>query len=143
MQLYKIQMEKENINIHIGEKLRELRESRKITQTNLARALSTDKKEITYFTIRRYEIGESPFNIEFLLRLCDFFNVDLNYFLSERRKVVLRSEDNNDIILCVDRKNKGKILQFFNDLKNLADDKIFASLISLMSDLIDLKNKNK
>jgi len=136
-------MEKESINIFIGEKLRELRESRKITQTSLAKALSDNKRQMTYFTIRRYEIGESPFNIEFLLKLCDFFNIDLNYFLSERRKIVLRSEDNNDIILCVDRKNKGKILQFFNNLKDLSDTKAFTTLINLTSDMVELKDKDK
>ena len=57
-------------------RLRELRNSKGISQLKLAMALNT-----TQNTISRYETGEREPGIEELIRLADYFQVSVDYLL--------------------------------------------------------------
>jgi transcriptional regulator with XRE-family HTH domain len=62
----------------IGEKIRTKREELKLSQGEIA-----DILELSYTQIYHYETGRSEIPITNLLRLCEFFNVDIHYFISE------------------------------------------------------------
>ena len=60
---------------YIGEKIKYLRKSAKMTQNDLAKILGTTKQ-----TISRYEKGERKANQDILFTLCDVFNVSIDDF---------------------------------------------------------------
>ena len=57
-------------------RLRQLRESNKITQLKLALDLGTNQN-----TISRYETGEREADYATLIKIADYFNVSLDYLL--------------------------------------------------------------
>lgn len=132
-----------DINIHIGEKMREIRESKNITQSQLAKLLSNKDKTYTYNAIHRYEVGQGVFGIDFLINLSELFDVPIEYFLSETKKLIIATENEKDICLKVEKKDKKKIFQLFYNLKQIQDEKFFSSIIDLLNDIIELKNNAK
>ena len=65
-----------DINKYIGNKIRELRTKRNITQEELAEVLKTTPQ-----TVSRYEIGERKTNQDILFSLANYFNVSADYLL--------------------------------------------------------------
>ncbi|MDE7181850.1 MAG: helix-turn-helix domain-containing protein [Clostridia bacterium] len=57
-------------------RLKQLRESNKITQLKLALDLGTNQN-----TISRYETGEREADYAMLIKIADYFNVSLDYLL--------------------------------------------------------------
>lgn len=57
-------------------RLKQLRESNKITQLKLALDLGTNQN-----TISRYETGEREADYATLIKIADYFNVSLDYLL--------------------------------------------------------------
>jgi len=73
---------KQGINIQLGEKLRELRKSRKLTQEQLAGELDTNPNYISAI-----ERGERGAGSEIISRYCNFFGIreaDLSQFLQRK-----------------------------------------------------------
>lgn len=64
-----------NINKYIGNKIREFRLKKNITQEELAEYLNTTSQ-----TVSRYEIGERKTNQDILFKLAEYFNVSINDF---------------------------------------------------------------
>lgn len=64
-----------NVNKYIGNKIREFREKKNLTQEELAEFLNT-----TGQTISRYEIGDRKTNHDVLFKLAEYFNVSINDF---------------------------------------------------------------
>jgi transcriptional regulator with XRE-family HTH domain len=68
-----------------GEKVREQRKKRGLTQSELAAELG-----ITFRTLRNYEKGVSyPSAREVYYKLAGFFDIDVNYFLTEDENYLL------------------------------------------------------
>ena len=65
----------------IGDKIRSKREELKLSQGEIA-----DILELSYTQIYHYEIGRSAIPITNLLKLCEFFNVDIHYFINDIKK---------------------------------------------------------
>lgn len=61
---------------HLGDKIRILRESRGLSQIQLADLLAVTNKSVS-----RYEIGSSEPKIDIILRIGELFDVDANYLL--------------------------------------------------------------
>ena len=61
------------LNIYIGQKIKEFRTKAKMTQSDLASALDTTKQ-----TISRYEKGDRKAGQDTLFALCDIFNVSID-----------------------------------------------------------------
>ncbi len=59
-----------------GERLRELRQDRRLTQAQLGEALKTTQRKISYL-----ETDKNEPSIEDLKRLCRYFGVSADYFL--------------------------------------------------------------
>lgn len=64
--------------VAIGQRIKELRMSRGLTQEQLADILKTSKSRIGM-----YEIGKREPNFEMLEAIADYFNVDMNYLLGK------------------------------------------------------------
>ena len=79
--------------------------------------------------------------MEFLLELCTFFGVSINYFLINQDKIVLNSSDNdcNDIILTLNRKNRNKLLKLFAGMQEISNEKIFDIILNLIEEIINSK----
>lgn len=59
-----------------GQRIRELRNERNLTQTELAKLLNTTQKSIS-----KYEIESIDISTETLKRLCQIFNVTADYII--------------------------------------------------------------
>lgn len=57
-------------------RLKDLREDRDMTQSELARLLQTTQPQV-----HRYEAGQRDLPLDKLVMLCRFFNVSADYFL--------------------------------------------------------------
>ena len=64
-----------DVNKYIGNKIRELREKRNLTQEEIAEYLDT-----TAQTVSRYEIGDRKTNQDILFKLAEYFKVSINDF---------------------------------------------------------------
>ena len=64
-----------DINKYIGNKIRELRERKNLTQEDLAEYLNTTSQ-----TISRYEIGDRKTNQDILFKLAEYFKISINDF---------------------------------------------------------------
>lgn len=64
-----------DVNKYIGNKIREFREKRNLTQEEIAEYLDT-----TAQTISRYEIGDRKTNQDILFKLAEYFKVSINDF---------------------------------------------------------------
>lgn len=64
-----------DINKYIGNKIRELRERKNLTQEDLAEYLNTTSQ-----TISRYEIGDRKTNQGILFKLAEYFKISINDF---------------------------------------------------------------
>ena len=64
-----------DINKYIGNKIRNLREQRSLTQEEIAEYLNTTPQ-----TISRYEIGDRKTNQDILFKLAEYFKVSINDF---------------------------------------------------------------
>ena len=64
------------MDITIGEKIRNLREERNMTQTDLGKALNMTQRKISYMEHNRYEpsIGD-------IREICLFFGISADYLL--------------------------------------------------------------
>ena len=71
----------------LNEKLKKLRKNKRKSQKQIA-----DMLGITQTAYSRYEVGISEPNIETLLKLADYFNVDLDYLM---RNDETKSNENN------------------------------------------------
>ena len=59
-----------------GERLRELRENKNLTQKQLAKILNTDQQAIS-----RSERDQIDLSTNFILKVCDYFGVTADYLL--------------------------------------------------------------
>jgi len=64
------------MNFNIGEKIKELRASKKLTQAKLAKRL-----HVSASTISSYEVGDRQPSYDIIVRISRFFNVTTDYLL--------------------------------------------------------------
>lgn len=78
-----------------GAKLKQLREDRGLTQTELA-----DKLGVTLKTISNYETkGTRPRTQDMYKKIAEFFNIDINFLLTVEDNFVLDLLKNSDILV--------------------------------------------
>ena len=100
-----------------GERLRQLRTSKKISQPKLAEMLDVDIS-----TIGKWEIHNATPNAKTLVELADYFNVSVDYLLG-RVNEILTPLSNEEIILVqnyrkCNEENKNRLL---NVSENIAE----------------------
>lgn len=69
------------IRIELGERIKKLRKSKKITQSELARKIRLDRTFLS-----RVESGKQNITIDNLSLICKGLNVSLSYFFSSFKK---------------------------------------------------------
>lgn len=69
------------IFVQYNEILKELREDKRLTQTQLGQIFNVNQ-----ITISQYERGTRQLSIEMLIKYADFFNVTTDYILCRDRK---------------------------------------------------------
>ncbi|NFD30394.1 XRE family transcriptional regulator [Clostridium botulinum] len=82
-----------------GDRLKELREEKELTQEELGKLLSVSRQ-----TVSGYEAENIEPNINNLVRLADIFNVSLDYLLGrtkERYNLNLENKKNKELLLDI------------------------------------------
>lgn len=116
------------INQHIGNRLRLLRKKEKMSQKTLGSLLN-----LTFQQIQKYEKGTTSLNIDKLCKICQIFNVPLNFFFEDSDVFTLK--------LLVSQNNANKaftneelqLLAAFNNITNKTIAKQLLNLTILLS----------
>ncbi len=122
-----------------GEKLKKLREEKKLSQTALA-----DMLGITMRTIQNYESGKGlPRKTSTVSQICNIFNIPSDYLINEKESFILQADEKYP----KDGKKEAEILisqlgGLFagGELKEEDKDKVFKAITDLY---FDAKEKNK
>lgn len=103
------------LNIYIGQKIKEFRTRAKMTQSDLADALNTTKQ-----TISRYEKGDRKAGQDTLFALCDIFNVSIDDFFppiqSAQAPATSLVQQINDTVVQLTPPNQKIVLRTSEDL---------------------------
>ena len=115
-----------------SERLRELRQNKGLSQSQLADALNISKSAISM-----YELGKREPDFETLEGIADFFNVDINYLIGK--------EDGSMYYLDPDAAEIAQEVQQRPELKILFDAsrKVSADDLELVINMIDRLKKNE
>lgn len=115
-----------------SERLRELRQNKGLSQSQLADALNISKSAISM-----YELGKREPDLETLEGIADFFNVDINYLLGK--------EDGSMYYLDPEAAEIAQEVQSRPELKILFDAsrKVSADDLELVINMIDRLKKNE
>lgn len=116
---------KEDVNMNnrnsLGGKLRDLRESKNITQTELAKNLNMTQGAYT-----RYENNARQPDYETLKKIANYFNVSIDYLLSnendktvEQEAILLKNEMDKMGIDLTNKKNFNMLVKFVENNKDL------------------------
>ncbi|MBN3405755.1 XRE family transcriptional regulator [Clostridium botulinum] len=82
-----------------GDRLRELREEKQLTQEEFGKLLNVSRQAIS-----SYEKGENEPTIDALVKIANIFNVSLDYLLcrtKERYNLNLEDKKNKDLIIDI------------------------------------------
>ena len=99
----------------LGEKVKNLRIRRKVKQVELAKILNLSRAQIS-----NLESGRRTFSISQLEKICNYFKVDMSYF------VMVETPDN-----CLDLLDKAKILFDSSELTSEQKDDLFVSIMKM------------
>lgn len=99
----------------LGKKLKLLRKRRNIRQEDLAEFLNLSKSQIS-----NLESGRRNLSLSQLEKLCDYFKIDISYFLMEE------TTDS-----CLELIEKAKVLFESENLTNIQKENLFTSLIKV------------
>lgn len=133
----------------LADRLKELRKSKSLTQTDLGKILGVGKT-----TISMYETNNSTPNDEIKLKIAEFFDVSLDYLLgkSDYRKFNpenLTDRDKKDIKkdlkdIMDDFRNKKGEQKYYNGVE-LDDDglELMEAAMNIALEQIKIKNKKK
>lgn len=115
-----------------SERLRELRQNKGLSQSQLADALNISKSAISM-----YELGKREPDLETLEGIADFFNVDINYLIGK--------EDGSMYYLDPEAAEIAQEVQKRPELKILFDAsrKVSADDLELVINMIDRLKKNE
>ena len=99
----------------LGKKLKLLRKRRNIRQDDLAKFLNLSKSQIS-----NLESGRRNLSLSQLEKLCDYFKIDMSYFLMEE------TTDS-----CLELIEKAKVLFESKNLTNTQKENLFTSLMKV------------
>lgn len=94
------QIKRHRIESQFPTKLRSLRHEKGLSRRELAVKLTTDSLSSSVSTIAGYENGRSWPNLNRGLRLCEFFDVTLEYLFKDgiREKFGVTTEDDDELV---------------------------------------------
>jgi transcriptional regulator with XRE-family HTH domain len=100
------------MNVQLGDKIKELRSARRITQADLASMIG-----VTPSAISSYETIERQPSYDVLIKLASCFNVSTDYLLGYNRKEVIDSKELIDITNLTNKQKtiiRQTVLEFLN-----------------------------
>jgi len=105
---YNSNIKKEVFSMHtintFGTRLRELRENNNLSQLEMANSISCSRKSLS-----NYELGMREPDFDMLIRICDFFNITIDFLLG-RTDIPKRYKE-----MDIDSKTE-KLLYYFDKL---------------------------
>jgi len=107
----------------LGEKVKLLRNRRGLKQDDLGEVLDLSRSQIS-----NLESGRRNLSLKQLEKLCEFFKVDMSYF------VMTETTDS-----CVDLIEKAKVLFDSKDLSDAQKEELFTSIMKIYLDSKDRK----
>ena len=111
-----------NFEVIIIERLRELRESRHISQVRLAMDLN-----VTQAVISKYELGKSEPDKQMLCALSDYFGVSADYLLGRQDNKEYRMTTDEEKLLnlyrSLDTPRREKLIGYAEGLKDMFNKK--------------------
>lgn len=119
----------------VGEFIKELRKERNLTQEELA-----DEFYVSRRTVSRWETGFNLPDIDMLMGLADFFNVDIREILEGKRKDINMEQGTKETVSMVNEYNKEKFKRTKIVTLIFLIVGISAALIGFMFEFIDLYN---
>lgn len=112
--MYNIYRKKVN-EMTIGEKIRQLRKEKNMSQADLAMATGLSKGAISM-----YELNERNAKIETLEILADYFNVDMNFLTGRDMHTTLIASDEERLLVskfrALNTEGQQKVLSYVADL---------------------------
>ena len=103
---------------NLGEKVKLLRKRRNLKQEDLANLLNLSRAQIS-----NLEKGKRNFSLNQLEKICEFFNVEMSYF------IMAETTDS-----CMDLIEKAKLLFESKKLTNIQKEDLFASIMKIYLD---------
>ena len=103
------------MNKDLGEKVKLIRKRRKLKQDDLAEFLNLSRSQIS-----NLESGRRNLSLKQLERLCDYFQVDMSYFLMSET-----------IDSCLDLIEKAKVLFESKELTDYQKEDLYSSITKL------------
>lgn len=106
---------------NLGEKVKLLRKRRNLKQEDLANLLNLSRAQIS-----NLEKGKRNFSLNQLEKICEFFNVEMSYF------IMAETTDS-----CMDLIEKAKSLFESKKLTNIQKEDLFAAIMKIYLDAKD------
>lgn len=110
-------------------RLKELRKNKKISQTELAKAIDTNQKNIS-----NYENSDNQ-TIELLIKLADYFDVSIDYLVERRHQ--------NKVDLSNLSETQKNIINLTKELNELNAGRVESYIIAKLEEQQDQTLKNK
>ncbi len=108
------------VDIHVGQRLKQLRTARKLSQTDLGKSL-----ELSFQQIQKYEAGSNRISASRLFELGQVLNVELTYFFDGiDGKKPTREDDTSTMAAATafaaieNNDTKKRILSFIEDISS-------------------------
>ena len=122
------------VDIHVGEKLKELRLLSNMSQADLAKTVN-----ISFQQVQKYENGVNRISIGRLYEFSKLFKVSVDYFVddfeaSTRKK---KSNDDNSIIALLSDRETAKLVNSYWQIENKQMRKTILDTIVKMSQAMD------
>jgi|Deesub1362B_J571_1020462.scaffolds.fasta_scaffold00100_19 transcriptional regulator with XRE-family HTH domain len=123
---------KKSWNKKLGEKIKELRKSRGISQMELAENLG-----ISYQQIQKYEKGKSSLSAYRLYQIASFLNIPISFFFEEEKDLISENKEKYEILPSLNKEEKN-LLKKFRKIKNR---KIHQIIIKLLEAIVEVEEK--
>ena len=124
---------KESLDMIVNFRLKELRESKGLTQAQLAKIINLNRT-----TYNHYEVQENMLPLKHLNFLANYFDVSIDYILGLTE--VKKYENTKD---AIDMKKSGEVLKEFRKSKNLTQVELANQLCTFHTVVVDYeKGKN-
>lgn len=123
---------KNSWNKKLGEKIKELRKSRGVSQMEMAENLG-----ISYQQIQKYEKGKSSLSAYRLYQIASFLNIPVSFFFEEEEDLISEEKERYKVSPLLNKEEKN-LLKKFRKIKNR---KVHQTIIKLLEAIAELEEK--
>ena len=117
----------------VGERLRSLRESVKLSQTKLAKEFDTSQSAIA-----RYELDQAIPTPEILLKYADYFDVSMDYIFG-RTDNSKGAQYENHVNIGMNSPEMARFVEMCFDPGSAMNERLKATIVQMLSEEVDKK----